>query len=203
MSIRRGSIMKADKTISWLNLLVLIFCTVVLFFSVKGNSLWIDEGQTFVVINATFAKMINTILKTGNAISGMPLYFICEFCWCKVFGYSEFALRSMNLIFAMIILCGSIKLVGIMKLPIWMIIMFALNPVCVYYMNEARPYVAIYACGLWCFYFLFRHLGDMSSQDVWGFAVCFWLGCALHMMFIFIGFIYLCLVFWSFRLGKL
>ncbi len=68
--------MKADKTISWFSVLILAFCAVVLLFSIKGNSIWIDEGQTFNVINASFLKMINTIFKTGNAISGMPLYFI-------------------------------------------------------------------------------------------------------------------------------
>lgn len=182
---------------------MLAFCAVVLLFSVKGNSIWIDEGQTFNVINASFSKMINTIFKTGNAISGMPLYFICEFCWCKIFGYSEYALRSMNLIFAIFVLWGSMKLVDAIKQPCWTIIFFALNPVLLYYMNEARPYVAIYACGLWGVYFLFRHLDEINAKDVWGFAVCFWLGCALHMMFIFMGFIYVCLAYLRFRQGKL
>ena len=195
--------MKADKTISWFSVLILAFCAVVLLFSIKGNSIWIDEGQTFNVINASFLKMINTIFKTGNAISGMPLYFICEFCWCKVFGYSEYALRSMNLIFAISILWGSMKLVDVMKQPFWTIILFSLNPVLLYYMNEARPYVVIYACGLWCFYFLFRHFDEINTKDVLGFAVCFWFGCALHMMFIFMGFIYICHAYLRYRQGKL
>ena len=195
--------MKADKTISWFSVLILAFCVVVLLFSVRGNGIWIDEGQTFIVINASFSKMINTIFKTGNAIGGMPLYFICEFCWCKIFGYSEYALRSMNLIFAIPILWGSIKLIGVMNKPFWMIILISLNPVLLYYMNEARPYVVIYACGVWCFYFLFRHLEDLNSEDVFGFSVCFGVGCAFHMMFIFMGIIYIYLEYRRFRQGKL
>lgn len=162
-----------------------------------------DEGQTFNVINTTFAKMMKSILSGYNAISGIPLYYICEFCWCKIFGYSEFALRSMNFIFALAVLWGGLKIVNAMKLPVWMIMMFALNPVYLYYMNEARPYAAVYACGLWCFYYLIRHFDGLRKNDILGFAICFWLGCALHMMFIFIGLVYMCLAFVEFRQGKL
>ncbi|MBP5671917.1 MAG: glycosyltransferase family 39 protein [Victivallales bacterium] len=195
--------MKANRTFSWPNFLIVAFSVVVLFFSVRSNSLWIDEGQTFAVISTTWRNMIHAILKNGNAISGMPLYFLCEFWWCKIFGYSEFALRSMNFICAIFVLWGSRKIINNMKLPIWSLVLFVLNPVFLYYMNEARPYAAIYACGLWCIYFLCKLIDNINVKDLFLFLICFWIGCALHMMFIFMAVVYACLVLWHFYHGSL
>jgi hypothetical protein len=122
----------------------------------------------------------------------MPLFFLFEFLWCRLFGFSEFAMRSINLLMIPPLLIGAGKLLRSKGLPQWMIVFFAVNPVLLYYMNEARPYVAIFVCGLWCFLFLFRGgENGMSRRDTALFFFCFWTGCALHMMFVFMGAAYL------------
>ena len=184
--------MKKNDSSRIIDLAIVGFCAVTLLFSVRANSIWIDEGQTYSVICGTWQHMLRAVFGRGDAVSGMPLYFIAEFFWCSLFGYGEYALRSMNLVFAALSLWCGCKMVRAFRLPMWVLPLFAVNPVFLYYMNEARPYAAIYTCGMWCLYFLFGHQEEMRRKDMVGFAICFWLGCALHMMFVFMGMTYLC-----------
>ena len=169
----------------------------ILILSVKNSSIWIDEGQTYSVIHASWNEFLNSVLFRGDAVSGMPLFFLFEFLWCRIFGFGEFAMRSINLLMIPPLLIGAGKLLKSKDLPQWMVVFFAVNPVLLFYMNEARPYVATFVCGLWCFLFLLRG-GEkgMSQRDAVWFFFCFWIGCALHMMFVFMGAAYLSVLIW-------
>ncbi|MBQ7649734.1 MAG: hypothetical protein IJS15_02180, partial [Victivallales bacterium] len=147
--------------------------------------------------------MKETVIGRGNAVSGMPLYFLCEYYWCKLFGYSEYALRSMNFISAILFLVGAQKLIQATRLPLWSLAIFVTNPVFLYYMNEARPYAAILTCGLWCLYYLHQHLSQSDSNSLLKFLMCFWIGCALHLMFVFMGAVYALTAFWLLLQKKL
>ena len=177
-------------------------CVTVLLFAVRSNSIWMDEAQTYSVVSHGWDNMLRSIFLRRNAISGMPLYFLLEFGWCKIFGYGEFALRSMNYIFAALTLAGSYKILHRNGLSKWMMPLFALHPVFLYYMNEARPYAALYTCGLWCFYFLSKTDDGWTRRELMTFILVFWFGCALHMMFVFLGIAYLFRVIWEWRNGK-
>lgn len=134
--------------------------------SVRTSSLWIDEGQTYDVVRGSLAHMLDAVFKRGDAVIGMPLYFVAEFLWCKMVGFGEYALRSMNLVFAAIALLGGRRLVRDMGLPSWTLLLLLLHPVLLYYMNEARPYVALCACGMWCFVFLAEYFRDWRRRSL-------------------------------------
>ena len=195
--------MKASRTASSWNWVIPAFCALVLAASVRSWSLWIDEGQTFGVVGESWSHMLDAVFNRGDAVSGMPLYFVAEFFWCKMFGTGEYAMRSMNLVFAAVALLGARRLVRDMGLPAWSLLFPVLNPVFLYYMNEARPYVALYACGMWAFVFLSEYFRDWRRRSLLAFALCMWLGCALHMMFAFMGVAYAVLVAFCFRDGRL
>jgi hypothetical protein len=178
---------------------IFAFCALFLLASVRRWSLWIDEGQTYTIVSGSWRQMLDAVFNRGDAVSGMPLYFIAEFLWCKVFGFGEYALRSMNLVFAAISLLGASRLVRGLGLPSWGMLFLALNPVLVYYMNEARPYAALYACGMWAFVFLLEYFRDWRRRSLLAFAFCMWIGCALHMMFAFMGVAYAAMVAFRFR----
>lgn len=168
-----------------------------LILSVKDNGIWIDEAQTFIIIKTSPRMFLNCVLFRGDAVSGMPLFFLLEFFWCRLFGFSEFAMRSINLLVIPLLMIGAGKLLRAKGLPQWMILFFAFNPVLLYYMNEARPYAALFTCGLWCFLFLFRGgENGMSRRDAALFFLCFWTGCAFHMMFVFMSVVYLGVLAW-------
>ena len=195
--------MKRSSLARGLDIAIVGFCAVVLLLSVRANSIWIDEGQTYSVVHGTCRHMLRAVFGRGDAVSGMPLYFVAEFAWCRLFGYGEYAMRSMNFVFAALALWGGLRIVRAFRLPTWTLPLLAVNAVFLYYMNEARPYAAIYACGLWCFYFLFGHQEEMRRRDTVGFVVCFWIGCALHMMFVFLAAAYACRAFMLYRSGRL
>ena len=196
--------MKASDGRKALCLLPLAVSVLLLLFSVHADSLWMDEGQTFSLLRrGTFPDMLRTLSSRGGAVSGMPLFFVLEFFWCKLFGLGEFAMRSMNYVFAALILRGALRLLAEAKLPRWTLPLFAVHPVLVYYMNEARPYVALYACGLWGFLFLFRYAAAPRKRHLAGFFFCLLAGCALHMMFLFAGAAYACFLLCLLRAKKL
>lgn len=196
--------MKASDGKKLLSLLPLAIAALVLLFSVRADSLWMDEGQTFSLLRrGTFSDMVRTLSSRGGAVSGMPLFFVLEFFWCKLFGLGEFAMRSMNYVFAALILRGAFRLAEEAKLPRWSALLLAVHPVLVYYMNEARPYVALYACGLWAFLFLFRYAADPRKRHLAAFFACCLAGCALHMMFVFAGAAYACFLLHLLRARKL
>lgn len=196
--------MKASDSRKLLCLLPLAISILLLLFSVRADSLWMDEGQTFSLLrHGSFPDMLHDLSTRGGAVSGLPLYFVLEFFWCKLFGLGEFAMRSMNYVFAAFILWGALRLLAEAKLPRWTLPLFAVHPVPVYYMNEARPYVALYACGLWGFLFLFRYAASPRKRHLAGFFFCLLAGCALHMMFLFAGAAYACFLLYLLFAKKL
>lgn len=152
-----------------------------------------DEGITYDVVCRSFRNMLHEVFFRGNAVCGMPLYFILEFFWCRLFGFGEYAMRSMNYIFAVLYLLGAVKLIRYYRLPSWSLLVFAANPFFLYYMNEARPYICIIVAGLWCFYYLNMYCEKRERKHLFLFFTWFWLGCAMHMMFVFMGVAYACM----------
>ncbi|MBO4291291.1 MAG: glycosyltransferase family 39 protein [Lachnospiraceae bacterium] len=158
-----------------------------------------DEGITYEVICRPFREMLHEVFFRGNAVSGMPLYLIMEFFWCRIFGFSEYALRSMNLVIAVLYLLAVVKLIRYYHLPSWSLLVFVFNPVFLYYMNEARPYVGMIVFGLWCFYCLCMFYENGKKRYLFCFFAWFWLGCAIHMMFVFMGIAYVCMILFQIR----
>ena len=111
--------MKASDGRKALSLLPLLASVLLILFSVHADSLWMDEIQTHSVIHRPFAEFVRVLTSRGDAASGMPLYFLCEHAWCRLFGYGEFALRSMNDLAALLVLFGALRLISSAKLPRW------------------------------------------------------------------------------------
>lgn len=180
------------------DILILSFCLLWVLLSVRTNSIWADEGVTYAVsgngdsIVGMFHRLKNHAMNfsRSNAIGGTPVYFFWEFLWCKIFGISEYAMRSSNFVFAIMFLLGAYKIIRLAELPFWSLLLFALNPVFLYYMNEARPYAAVIAIGLWSFYCLWRYYDTKGIKYLYFFFAWLWLGCAMHMMFVCMGIAY-------------
>ena len=191
------------KTLESKDIAVWCLCALCICLSVRTNSLWMDEGITYDVVCRSFRNMLHEVFFRGNAVSGMPLYFVLEFFWCRLFGFGEYAMRSMNYVFALLYLLGAVKLIRHYRLPSWSLLLFAANPFFLYYMNEARPYISIIVFGLWCFYCLCRYCETTEKKYLFLFFMWFWLGCAMHMMFVFMGMAYVCAMFFQMREHKL
>ena len=176
-----------------------VFFFVVFVVAINKHSFWIDEFQTISIINVdTFGQLMDNIILAGGAVSGMPLYFVVEWLWVSIFDglSSEYIVRTSNLIFGAVYLVAIFFITKSKKCEINPIfqILFVFNPVILYYMNEARPYIMILAFGAWVIYFSF--FSDLSVRRNQVFCLMFFtLGFLSHMMFVFIILIYAMVIF--------
>lgn len=181
----------------------IIVALIALIFSINKSSIWIDEMITYEVVHEnSFSKMLLSVWNAHNANGGMPFYFILEWIWTQFFGYSEIGLRSLNIPFAIIYFIASWIMIRKTKTPSWFCVIFFLNPLFIYYMNEARPYVL-----LLCFGSIYTYL--LFYRDLNNYMTLFWLhflfliGLLTHMMFVFIMIMYLVQCIRLIRLKKL
>ncbi|MDO8515379.1 MAG: glycosyltransferase family 39 protein [bacterium] len=98
-----------------------------------NQSLWLDEAITALTVkNYDFLNII-TVFARGDFHP--PLYYLVLKLWTNFFGYSEIALRMPSVIFGVLTVFFIYKLGG-KKAALFM----ALNPLAIYYSQEARMY---------------------------------------------------------------
>jgi len=116
--------------------------------AITHQSLWMDEGFTvwFAAhrsLGSFYTALIGSPGSTGDP--QMLFYLFYMWGWTKVFGYSELALRAANIPFLLILLAAvrwaTWRLVFVPNL--W--ILLCLSPFLWFYLNDARPYVALMA----------------------------------------------------------
>ena len=184
-------------------LLPIITAIIALLFSINNSSIWIDEMITLRAIHEkSFSEMFSNILNSHNANGGMPLFFIIEWTWTQLFGYSEIGLRSLNILFAIIYFIVSWRIIKETKSPSWFCVLFFLNPIFIYYMNEARPYIILLCIGsIYTYLLFFRDLNNYKTLLL--LHLTFLAGLLTHMMFGFIILMYLAQCVHLIRLKKL
>ena len=122
--------------------LLLLLC------AASSESLWIDEGDTaYYATRPTFAAWTSHLLGDHNADCQFPLSMLSTWGWAQLAGTSEYALRSLNVVFALAAL-GAFAFLGrrlenIRLLPLALLV----QPFFWFYLNEARPYMLQIASG--------------------------------------------------------
>ena len=114
------------------------------------QSLWIDEAVTAWMASrqsvwSVLAEITNSQhIKVSEPY--MPFFYIYIWAWARVFGTSEFALRASNIPFAIVLVTtfGWTSLRVFNRPFLWAV--FGLSPFIWFYINEARPYIAVMAC---------------------------------------------------------
>lgn len=106
-----------------------------------NQSLWLDEAiETLAVKNHSFFTLLS------QYVSGdfhPPLYHFVLKVWTDVFGYSEVAVRFPSVIFSVLTIFFVYKIgckLANSKVGLMAALFFALNPLAVYYAQEARMY---------------------------------------------------------------
>jgi len=183
---------------------VLLFGLLAVMVSLRGDSFWIDEGLTYRVVSQGLGRCVQSLadLSAGSAQCGMPLYILLECIWVQLMGTSEYAMRASNILFILPFLAYAAKSLQKLKLSPWYMVLFALNSVCLYYLNEARPYALLLSMGMmFCYYVM---LADLNHHAVLvKMYVVFFLGMTTHMMFLFAYFAYLARCVFLWREGRL
>ena len=114
--------------------------------AITRQSLWMDEGATVWFashksIVSFFSALIGVRGAPGDA--QMLFYLLYMWGWVKLWGTSELALRAANIPFAIVLVAAVCwASATLFRRPhAWMLL--SLSPFVWFYMNEARPYMAV------------------------------------------------------------
>jgi hypothetical protein len=159
--------------------------------AITHQSLWIDEAfTTAFTAPSSVRHLIEAILREKSSEAQMPLYNIYIWAWAKLFGISEYALRTSNIPFA-VMLTAALGWTSyhVFRRPfLWAA--FCLSPFVVFYMNEARPYVAVMGCAAVSTGALLAYFADRpryASVAPWFCVLALVLGCGIHMLAAFLA----------------
>ena len=143
--------------------------------AITRQSLWMDEGFTVwfaahTSLGSFFSALIGSPGSTGDP--QMLFYLFYMWGWTKVFGYGELALRAANVPFLLILLAAvswaARRLVMVPNL--W--ILLCLSPFLWFYLNDARPYVALMAFAAVAIVSLLAYLLEPTKYQRWAPWVC-------------------------------
>jgi hypothetical protein len=148
------------------------------------DSVWTDEAQTYhYAKQPTFQAWRTELVSARESETLMPVGMFVPWVAAKVLGTSEWSMRAVNILWAILALIPLILISRQLSLP-WLPILFLVQPFLWFYANEARPYTLQIAEGSWLLLSLLRCLdrGDRGSRWTWGFVVSGVLLCATSLL---------------------
>jgi mannosyltransferase len=151
---------------------------VVRFASLGVQSYHHDEVITVTrVIHGSFLQMLREV---KHSESNPPLYYVLAWGWAKAFGNGEVAMRSLSALFGTATIpfaFGAAREVGGTRAGLIAAALVAVNPMLIWYSQEARSYVLLVFFCTAALYFFLRALRSQEGRDLalWALAS----GCAL------------------------
>jgi len=133
---------------AWVRRLTWLVFPLTIIFAITRQSLWTDEGFTvWFASHRSLSTFFSALIGSPGAPGDPQLifYLLYMWGWIKAFGTSELALRAANIPFA-ILFIGTMAWASrnLLRRPgLW--VYFCLSPFFWFYLNEARPYVALLA----------------------------------------------------------
>jgi mannosyltransferase len=190
-SPRWPSARAAARTISaeqWSLLALVALAAVIRILLINNQSFWTDEALTAYEAQLTFGAMLHTVVHVETT---PPLYFILIWLWAKLFGNGEIALRSISAIAGVALVpiayASARELVsrwaGVLAATF-----VAINPLMLWYSQEARAYMLVAALAGASFMWFVRALPNPSRRNLVWWAVC---SSAAVMTHFFAGFVVL------------
>lgn len=183
--------------------LVVAATMIALIIGINAKSLWLDECLVYRYINSPSAKeVLKTALDASGSEKQMPLFLLFAWAWSRIFGLSEIAMRSVNVLPAFLYTICGYKIAHIVckKKQVWLGVMFfLLNPIFIAYLNEARPYIALLAFALITVYNSFYEEDFNSRKNIISIHVFLLLGISFHLLFVFSFCICICGILYHYK----
>jgi hypothetical protein len=125
----------ADVALSPARYIIFVITMLFLCTAISGQSFWIDEANSaWRASEPNFSSLIARMTSDAGSDAQMPFFLILLWCWEKLFGHGEVALRAMNLVWLVpgiiIIAQGRFDRIAVAATSafLW------------FYVDEARPY---------------------------------------------------------------
>jgi hypothetical protein len=148
------------------------------------DSVWTDEAQTYhYAKQPSFQAWRAELVSAKESETLMPIGMLVPWVAAKVVGTSEWSMRAVNILWAILALIPLLLISRRLSLP-WLPILFIVQPFLWFYSNEARPYVLQIAEGSWLLLSLLRYieLGGRGVRWVWCFVVAGTLLCSTSLL---------------------
>jgi mannosyltransferase len=113
------------------------------FVGLGRQSFWVDEAVTHRLVEKSFPSMLGAVV---HGESTPPLYYMLAWCWSKVFGSGELALRSLSALVGtvtVLVAFAVAKELVCRRTGFMVAGLAAVSPLLVWYSQEARAYALL------------------------------------------------------------
>ena len=185
-------IFQNQKSNSIFLLLIFLSC----FYSINSGSLWLDEILTVKIYSQpNLSEMFNLLFDASGSEIQMPGWMIFMWGWSRIFGISEYALRSANFIFIICLIFYFYRVLSsglfdkkeLTSLRIAFMLSI-INPFILYNMNEARVNIPMYSFSFITILNLLLYLKTKNNKYFRASLVFFFIGYFFNMLFAFLIF---------------
>jgi uncharacterized membrane protein len=160
--------LKSYKTLYFLIFLIIAGCAS-RFFWLGRESLWLDEAVSLNIANKIRFLHFNGLFFSKWEDPHPFFYYFLLYLWTKLFGISEVALRSMSAVLG-VLLITSIYYVGSRaiskKVGAIASVLLLVNPVALYYSQEARMYTLVPLLILFSTFYFYRLLTKPDKKNI-------------------------------------
>lgn len=162
---------------------------------ISSQSYWTDEAIR--LYSLAFEGLAET-LQYGLEDKQL-LFVLTAWVWRHLFGAGEWAMRALNIPFALVMLWYLRRILVRARRPAGYAFLLLLQPIFAYYMNEASPYLMLGAFGAAFFYYSIYAPEPDGLPNLFRLNLAFLLGVATHFIFVFIYPVYLVALWWRLR----
>lgn len=160
-------------------LLSIIIGTLLRFFMLTDKSLWLDEGASLDYSDGSnFQEVISKIMGAESGDRFQPLYYLVLFYWRKLFGDTEFAVRSLSAFLGVgaviTITCTAWQVYG-KKQAFWIALLVSVSSYSIYYSQQTRAYALLLFLAALQLYFFSKALNEGRSRGELISRWCFWI----------------------------
>jgi mannosyltransferase len=159
---------------------VVLFAALVRVPTLGTQSFWGDEAITVGLLHKSFGSMLSAI---PGSESTPPLYYVLAWVWARIWGFGEAGLRSLSLVFGVLtvfVVYRAAEMTGSRRAALAAGLLAAVNPLLVWYSQEARAYALFILLGAWSFLWFLRALEDPARRNLAMWAVASALALTAH-----------------------
>ena len=192
MTTRAGTIQPDERrsaapALAWLPLAALLALGALLRFVTLGDqSLWFDEAATWELTRLPFGEMLGAL---PHRESNPPLFYVLEWLTTRAFGDSEFALRLLSAAAGTALIAVAHALgrqVGGARVALAAAALVAVNPLLVWFSQEARSYELVALTSALALLLFLRALDDDRPRLLAWWALLSALALASHYFAVFV-----------------
>ena len=165
---------------------MIVIAALVRLATLSQQSFWTDEAATLLDVHRSFGALFPQL---AHFESTPPLYFVIEWCWTHVLGYSAFLARLPSALAGIATVAFVYKAgeqIASRRAGVIAAGLAALNPLLVWYSQEARAYSLLAMFAALSFCLAARAVSSRKPRDQWLWALAAALALCTHYFAIFV-----------------